>query len=486
MENIAFMPILNNQFSIRRFLSLFLLLLVTVTIVVMGGLNFYQIRAQNEKLFKMQMMNSARVIDALITINLQGKSLQKLSQFLENSPSNSILGLQNKLGPQTVEFSDTYKDSFAFQVYNADDGVVVLKSPGGPDKPVKLPKEGFSSLDVEGHKLDDHWYVFSMNSHYKPYRIVVLVNTQFKEETFLSNFWDAIWDLLILYAVLSLLTVFIVQIALSPLTRITKALAGRDPRKLEPIAVQKTPVEIVPLLNELNHLFGRVNKVLEREKRFAGDAAHELKTPLSVLKTQAEVALNLDDIDEIKLKIKNIIHSTNHYFRIIEQLLILTRLEPTQTLPDLEQMDLNKSVEKWAIELAPEAINKEIELEFIAHGKPVLIKGSQTFIDIMIRNLVDNSIRYTPEGGNITLIVSQENDFARLRIVDTGMGVAKDKLVRIFDRFYREAGNDEKGSGLGLSIVKEIIRLHEGQISAKQGKFGKGLEVEVLLKLYYK
>ena len=483
MEKSSIIPILNSQFSIKRFLSLCLLLLVTITIVIMGGLNFYQIRQQNEKLFRMQMINSARVVDALITMNLKDKSLQKLSKLLQSTTSNTISNVQTNLTPQRVEFSNTYKDSFAFQVYNPEDDMVVLRSSGAPDKPIMLDKEGFSNLAIQGRKFNDNWYVFSMNSHYKPYRIVVLVNTQFKEKTFLNNFWSAIWDLLILYALLAMATVFIVQVALSPLAKIRQALAARDPRKLEAIEVRKTPVEIIPLLDELNHLFRRVNKVLEREKRFTGDAAHELKTPLSALKTQAEVALNLDDIDEVKQKIKNIIHSTNHYFRIIEQLLILTRLEPTQALPDLERFDLNMILETWAIELAPIAIDKEIELEFIAHGKPLFIQGSKTFIGILVRNLLDNAIRYTPSGGMVTLISSQRDGYARVRVIDTGIGVSEEKLKRIFDRFYRETGNSESGSGLGLSIVKEIVRLHQGRITAKQGKQGKGLEMDVLFKL---
>jgi two-component system sensor histidine kinase QseC len=483
MEKSSIIPILNSQFSIRRFLSLCLLLMVTITIVVMGGLNFYQIRQQNEKLFRMQMVNSARVVDALITMNLKDKSLQKLSQLLQSTTSNTISNVQTNLTPQRVEFSNSYKDSFAFQVYNPEDDRVVLRSSGAPDKAIMLDKEGFSNLAIQGHKLNDNWYVFSMNSHYKPYRIVVLVNTQFKEQTFLNNFWSAIWDLLILYVLLAMATVFIVQVALSPLAKIRRALAARDPRKLESIEVRKTPIEIVPLLDELNNLFRRVNKVLEREKRFTGDAAHELKTPLSALKTQAEVALNLDNIDAVKQKIKNIIHSTDQYFRIIEQLLILTRLEPTQALPNQERFDLTEVLEAWAIELAPTAIDKDIELEFIAHGKPLFIQGSKTFIGILVRNLLDNAIRYTPSGGMITLISGQRDGYARVRVVDTGVGVSEEKLKRIFDRFYRETGNSESGSGLGLSIVKEIVRLHQGRITAKQGREGKGLEMDVLLKL---
>jgi two-component system sensor histidine kinase QseC len=266
---------------------------------------------------------------------------------------------------------------------------------------------------------------------------------------------------------------------LRPLDKIRKALANRDPKKLEAIRVDVTPTEIIPILSELNRLFVRVNKVLSRERRFSGDAAHELKTPLAALKTQAEVALNLHSMDQVKAKIQNIIYSTNQYVRIIEQLLLLTRIEPKQFLPNCNQLELELIVKQVVADLAPIAIDKDIDLEVIGADVPIIFMGDKTFMCILIRNLLDNAIRYTPNGGMVSISLRKTTNEITLSILDTGIGIPKDKLHRVFDRFYREKGTGASGSGLGLSIVKEIVRLHGADIIAEPGINGVGVEMKV-------
>ena len=327
--------------------------------------------------------------------------------------------------------------------------------------------------------IKSRWYVFSMKSHYKPYKINVLVNTHFKEQTFLSNFWKTIWNLLVLYALLSSATVFIVQLALRPIDKIRKALANRDPRKLEEIKVDVIPTEIIPILNELNQLFVKVNQVFDRERRFSGDAAHELKTPLAALKTQAEVALNVNSMEKVRTNIKNIIYSSNQYVRIIDQLLTLSRLDSAERLFTFNSVRVDSVIKELISDMAQFAINKNIDLEVFGVENPIFIMAEKTFICILFRNLLDNAIRYTTDGGKIVVKLKVTNNLLKVSVLDNGIGIPNEKLHRIFDRFYREKGTGATGSGLGLSIVKEIVTLHNGTIEAKSSEVTSGLEMIV-------
>jgi two-component system sensor histidine kinase QseC len=479
-ENNNHLPF-QKKVSIRRFLSLCIVGIITFIIAILGGLNYIQIKKQNERLFRMQMENNAHIIDSFISLSLYDSSLNNLSNWLKNPSSLQTNNIQNRIRPITAVFYNPNNDAFSFQVYNVVNKIVVLRSSNAPESAIYTKGIGFSKQKFTQNGKQYEWYSFALNSHHKPYRIIIFVNSKFQENTFLDIFENSLWDLLILYVIISILSLVFVKIALNPLSQITKNLAKRDPRKLKPLKVQKAPEEIVPLLNELNILFQKFTDALNRERRFTADAAHELKTPLAVLKTQAEVALNTDNINDIKIRIKHIISSTDQYFHIINQLLTLTKLEPEQELPDKKVFNLNTVIEDWVGKLAPRAIDKEIEIEFIAHNEDILINGSDTFIGILIRNLVDNAIQYTPLFGHIKIISKIKGQKVEIQVIDTGIGVSQEKLKRIFDRFYRVSGTNVKGSGLGLSIVKEIIRLHNGSISAQMPSSGEGLKVTILL-----
>lgn len=436
-------------------------------------------RQQNEELFRMQMVNSANAIDALLSAAIKDSSKRQLSDLLE---SNSLAMLENIAGnlkPKVAQFDNVYKDSFAFQVYDRRSGNLILHSTGSPDVSTfqKVTLDSFQTIKLKTPQGSQPWNMFSINSRYQPYRIVVLVSSDFKHQMFLNLFRSALWDLITLDIFLLLSIFVVVQLALRPLSDIRRAIAVKDPRKLEPIAVKTAPPEVIPLLNQLNILFEKFSKVLEREKRFAGDAAHELKTPLAALKTQAEVALNSDDMVEIKKRIANIISGADRYFYIIDQLLTLSRLEPQQDLPDKKNVDLNKIAENQLADLALLALQKNIELEFLPSKSAAVVYASETLINILFRNLVDNAIRYTADGGKVILYSYVTKSEVVFEVVDNGIGIAEDKQKRIFDRFYREAGTGQSGSGLGLSIVKEIMRLHDGQIKARTSEGGQGLTI---------
>lgn len=471
--------------SMRFILNISLFLFITVIMAFLTAVNYLQLVKQNEKLFNMQMIHTANIIDVLVSMNIQHVSLNALAELLNQKDNMHLTEgqIKSRITPKTQEFFNIYQKSFFFQVYSLKDQHMILKSSNAPDTPVKLI-DGFGITSI-AKTLNSTWYVFSTKSQYQPVRIVVAVNEGFKQQVVMDLFWNLLKGIVWLYIVSAALIMILVRVIFAPLVKIAVALKKRNPRDIAPLTMTNIPKEVVPLLNQINELFIKFNTILERERRFAGDAAHELKTPLAGIKTQLEVALNVDDIESIKEKMHTALKNIDRYYHIIDQLLTLTRLEPQAILQTRnETIELNRFAAEWIAEMVPEAMKKNIELSLNRSNKAVTILASRAAFDILFRNLLDNAIRYTPNDGQVTVSIEKENDQVLLRFSDTGIGVEADKLQRIFDRFYRQRGTGQQGSGLGLSIVKEIVRLHDGSVKAVLLPKG-GLEVQIYLSIWH-
>lgn len=470
----------NKRLSIRRFLTVSLLALMTISMLILASFNYFQMKKQNEMLFQMQMVNGAKAIDTLLAVAVGTQNQQQLSGLLDSTSLNIINNIAYNLQPKVTQIDSVYQDAIAFQVYSRRNGSLILNTGDAPRFNITRNENHFETLTTHDGNDTMRWYVFAMDSQYQPYKIVVLVNADFKRQVFWTLFYASLWNLGIIYLFLIFACSIIVNIALRPLEDIKRAIAAKNPRNLEVISIKHAPPEVAPILNELNTLFTKFKEVLEREKRFSGDAAHEMKTPLAALRTQAEVALKLDDIAAMREKIKYIIDSAERYSRIVDQLLILSRLEPQEDLPDKEVLNLNTVAELQIADLAIKAIHKDIDLEFEDAATKPMVYGSKVLLGIMLRNIIDNAILYTPNEGVVKIELVVENERVIARVTDSGVGVPEDKVNRIFDRFYRELGTGQKGSGLGLSIVKEIVRLHDGTVIAKNAQ-PNGLIMEISL-----
>ena len=270
-----------------------------------------------------------------------------------------------------------------------------------------------------------------------------------------------------------------IQLSLKHLKQVTTEVSTRDPKNLEPIDLNIVPIEIEPLIKEVNELFDKVKKTFLRERRFTADAAHELRTPLAALKTHAEVALRENNPEIFKKSITKIIQGCNRSAHVVEQLLTLSRLEPEAFLENPTLFDLNEITQELIAEVAIQALKKDIDLSLDTPSNASLIRGNRSAMGILIRNLVDNAIRYSPNGTSVSVIIKASPENITLQVIDSGPGVPLEARKRIFDRFYRQTDTKEEGSGLGLSIVKNIIRLHHGIIEAREPESGKGLEMFV-------
>lgn len=271
---------------------------------------------------------------------------------------------------------------------------------------------------------------------------------------------------------------------LSSLRQVTQEVANRAPSHLEPVDLDTLPDEIRPVIDELNKLFYRLKEGFEREKRFAADAAHELRTPLAAIKTQTQVALNTDNLDEKNLALQKILVSVNRSAHTIQQLLTMSKLLSEKSIEHhFDRINLVKIAREILAMLAPAALEKNIELEFDCNLASVYFMGNSIAIGILIRNLVDNAIRYCPPEGHVVVHIQHFHSTLILEVCDDGPGIPAEVRSRVFERFYRVLGNKSPGSGLGLAIVQEIAHLHQAQIVLTSPKHGTGLIVRIIFKI---
>jgi len=263
---------------------------------------------------------------------------------------------------------------------------------------------------------------------------------------------------------------------LRPLRELREQLAGRGAADLAPLDTARAPAEIEPLVAELNRLFGRIEQAMGRERRLTADAAHELRTPLAVLSTQAQVARRANDEASRNEALDALVAGAERAARLIEQMLMLARLESRQTSA-AEPVELREIVRAAMAEAAGGALAKDIELELV-EGPAVEAAGHAAVLAVLARNLVDNAVRYTQRGGRVEVAV---NPGPALEVRDNGPGVPSQELGRLGERFHRLAGQSETGSGLGLSIVLRIAELHGGRVRFAAGAGGRGLVVRVSL-----
>lgn len=266
---------------------------------------------------------------------------------------------------------------------------------------------------------------------------------------------------------------------LAPLDRIALEVAAREPERLDPLAPDAAPRELRPLLDAMNTLFGRVAGTLDKERRFTADAAHELRTPLAAILAQAQVAQRARDAAERDHALAQIVASGQRAGRLVDQLLQLARLDAADALPRTT-LRLDQLAAEVCAEHGAAALEKQITLTLDA-AVPVIVPGHADMLRVLLRNLLDNALRYTPVGGHVSVKVGGSAQTAELVVSDDGPGIPAGQREKVLDRFYRLADQDTNGSGLGLSIVARIAALHDARLELADGIGTPGLTVRLQL-----
>ncbi|WP_018152276.1 sensor histidine kinase [Leeia oryzae] len=290
--------------------------------------------------------------------------------------------------------------------------------------------------------------------------------------------WDAMRDQLWMMALAAIFVVIGIQRGLRPLLTLRDKIQRRDEGELYPFNVQKVQTELQPLVVSLNQNMQRLQEELDARQRFIADASHQLRTPLTLLNTQAELALRAQEPAAMHAALIELHHSTRQTVRLANQLLSLSRAEPDSVRQlAFEPMDLTDFARSLTAEFAPAARSKQIDLGFEGEDA-CYISGNTLLLHELISNLLDNAIHYTPANGIVTIRVEAQHADIYLTVSDSGPGIPRSERLRVFERFYRILGTKESGCGLGLAIVKECAQAHEAVVSLSDAEEG-GLKVTV-------
>lgn len=253
---------------------------------------------------------------------------------------------------------------------------------------------------------------------------------------------------------------------IAPLNTLLDIIRARKPDDLSALQTKDTPEELLPVITALNEQLERLEQTIDTQKRFVADAAHQLKTPLAGLRMQVE--LLSDEVDEAARtrSLRRLKVGTERSTRLVNQLLALARTEAPSVL-QFEKLDLTHIARTVTRDFVPEAMNKRIDLGVEAPDHPVYVNGQTLMLTEMLKNLVENALRYTPEEGCVTVRVddSPQREAIVLEVEDDGPGIPESERHHVFDRFYRVLGTSEDGSGLGLAIVQETATQHDANVS---------------------
>ncbi len=269
---------------------------------------------------------------------------------------------------------------------------------------------------------------------------------------------------------------------LVPLARLQSRIRRRRPDDLSPLNLRNVPEELRPMVAAFNDMMARLEDNLESQHRFIAAAAHQLKTPLTGLKTQTELALQETDCVQLHEYLQRIAGGVERAARLTSQLLQLARAEAShEQVGAMEPVDLDALARDVTAQHVTRALAREIDLGFEEAEAPLRVKGIPLLLRELIDNLVDNAVKYTPVGGRITVRLRSAPDRV-LEVEDSGIGIPAEDRPFIFDRFYRALGTDAEGSGLGLAIVREIADLHQIGIDVQDNPAGRGTLIRLLFR----
>lgn len=282
---------------------------------------------------------------------------------------------------------------------------------------------------------------------------------------------------LILLPLLAIAVLATVRRALSPLDRLAGELGARSAQALEPVADRGVPEEARPLVRSLNGLLSRLSHALESQRAFVADAAHELRTPLTALRLQLQLAGRAQSDEERKAALVELEAGLTRTTHLVEQLLTLAQQEPSADSPAQGEVDLAEVAREAVASRAVIAAQRGMDLG-MKRADPATVEGNAPALAVLLDNLLDNALRYTPAGGVVDVETRIDDGRPVLEVCDSGPGIPGSERGRVFDRFYRVPGSGGTGSGLGLAIVKRIADAHGASVDLSD-RSGGGLKVVV-------
>jgi signal transduction histidine kinase len=365
---------------------------------------------------------------------------------------------------------------FQFQIWTADMQAGYRSAQLTTTPLMPFEAEGFGWTEIRG----EHWRTYTTWDDTRTLQIQIAQSQRQRQALDHSSLLRTGAGVLALLAVAGALIWWILALSFRPLQRTARSVGERSESDLRPVDGMDAPVEVQPLLEALNRLLGRIRTTLQFERRFTSDAAHELRTPLAAIRTNAQVLVGARDAAERDATAQDLISSVDRSTRLVEQLLSLARADAVLAARDVKVVDLAEIAREQVRAHGPLAERNGILLAEGSLG-PATSLADPELVGVLLRNLLENALRYTPTGGRVAVATGSDEAGAWLEVLDDGPGISPDQRERVFERFYREAGQKSTGSGLGLSIVRRIVELHRGTVRLQEGEGGSGLRVRISL-----
>jgi two-component system sensor histidine kinase QseC len=361
-----------------------------------------------------------------------------------------------------------YAPKVAFQVFH--EGELTMRSSNTTSAPMSKVVRGFSTVRLPD---SSQWRVYGAAGNEGDVQVFVGELVKSRESILWAVLLAMLMPLMYALPLLAVVGWLAVRNGLAPLRQLGQAVARRQPQALDPVVLKNVPAEIDPVVKSLNALFERIQTMMASERRFTSDAAHELRTPIAAIRTQAQVALGAgDDTAQRQHALLFTLAGCDRASHLVEQLLTLSRLESSSSAPPSGLVDLAGVTRRVAGELAMTALGRgqELGLEAPEHA---YIQADDILSGVLVRNLLDNALRYSPEGARVGISVKSEADQVTLQVEDSGAGLSEADMARLGERFYRVLGTGQTGSGLGWSIVRRIAHVYQASVEVTRSeKFG--------------
>lgn len=440
--------------SIRKVMLVALIGLMSLVMILAAGFSYRVGLQEAGEMFDAKLAHSARVLMSLVD-----DPINDLARQANGAPVVVEVwhGEAQGVGEALVfPGGHAYETKLAFQVRDAS-GRLLLRSDSGPTAPLAPLAGGYADNRIDGQG----WRTFTLRSpggYWYQSGELEDIRAELAREVALG----ILIPLMLALPLLALLVWLVVAWATRSLERASLEIEQRDPDRLTPIGIERVPREIQGIVRAVNGLLQRLDQTLSRERRFTADAAHELRTPIAALRVHADNLRTARGEIEREESQRHLEASVRRIERLVAQLLELSRAEPGASSAAKVRFNLRASIERHVAEYRRLAQSRNVKIAL--SGDAIEVLGDEFAIDALVRNLIDNAVRYAPDGGRVLVTLQRSGEDAELRVEDSGPGIPVEVREKVFERFHREIGSGVEGSGLGLSIVRQVLDSHAGDV----------------------
>ncbi|MES1927131.1 ATP-binding protein [Salinisphaera sp. T31B1] len=463
--------------SIRARLLIGLLLVGIGMNAALLSSSYRAARHEINELFDAQLAQSARVLEGVLAAG-PDRADDRLRRTLVEHGWHGTSGddRADDEGDEATADGHEYESKLAFQLLDGS-GTIRARTLSAPERPFSGQTRGYDTVELAGYQ----WRVFVLPLSDGDGRIQVGQREDIRGELEGRIAWKTVQKSLYGLPLLALLVWLLVSVGLRPLSRLSATIGQRDESQLGPVSLAGTPRELQPIIRALNSLFERLRGAWARERRFIDEAAHELRTPLAAIQLHAESLSAERDPAMRERIIERLLDASNRGSRLASQLLTLARVESNEARVVLRPIALAPLLREEAALQAPLAARAHRAIELDAPADLPFVMAEPGLLGLMVRNLIENALRYTAEGSTVHIAVVPQGDHVSVRIVDEGPGIPRPARERAMARFS-SLSDGRSGSGLGLAICSRIAEQHRSQVELLDRPDGQaGLCVQIRL-----